>query len=481
MLKYACALSLFILFSFYALSAKPLYVSAAAAAGGDGSLNRPYATLQKAADVTQPGDTVYVMNGTYSNGGTDNVVLLSHSGTASQWIVFIAYLNHKPRLSFTGWGGFRSQSAAYIEINGFEIVGNRDNLTLDFAKSHGGTAETGGSGIEFDGRGQQNHPHHIRILNNSIFKCPGAGISMIQSDYITVDNNKIWGNAWYSQWAHSGCTIYQSWGIDTNTTTKIFVTRNLVYDNRSLVNWVVTSALSDGNGIIFDDSKHTQNGSTHGVYAGRTLIANNISFNNGGAGIHSFSSAHVDIVNNTGYYNGQVVNYANIYAVDSKDVRVLNNVMVSAPGKPLTWNSGDTNVTYDYNVYYGDQQPIVMGPHDIKENPLFVNASIDPLVANFHISQGSPAIDKGTSALTLVSDYEGRPRPQNGLMDIGAYEYTAASLVRMPHANFGSTRREEAGAQDAFRFSHGKSQVLFFENGMWFNLIGNLNATFKSP
>jgi hypothetical protein len=106
MLNNSRLLGLFLGLLLIPLSAKPLYVSAGAAAGGNGSLNNPYSTLQKAADVAQPGDSVFVMNGTYSNSGNNNVVVLTNSGTAAQWIVFIAYLNHKPRLSFTGWGGF---------------------------------------------------------------------------------------------------------------------------------------------------------------------------------------------------------------------------------------------------------------------------------------------------------------------------------------------------------------------------------------
>ena len=48
------------------------------------SVTAPLATLQAAADLVQPGDTVQVMNGTYSNPSGDGAVLqITTSGTAA--------------------------------------------------------------------------------------------------------------------------------------------------------------------------------------------------------------------------------------------------------------------------------------------------------------------------------------------------------------------------------------------------------------
>ena len=62
--------------------------------GGKGSdsatgLSRAAAfrTLQHAADVTQPGDTVYALNGTYSNATPEGPVLnITNPGTPEHWI-----------------------------------------------------------------------------------------------------------------------------------------------------------------------------------------------------------------------------------------------------------------------------------------------------------------------------------------------------------------------------------------------------------
>src|SRR5205085_527930 len=65
------------------------YVDAAAGNDGNaGTSTAPWRTIQHAADVTNPGDTVLVNDGVYTGGG--NVVTISRSGTATAWLVFRA-------------------------------------------------------------------------------------------------------------------------------------------------------------------------------------------------------------------------------------------------------------------------------------------------------------------------------------------------------------------------------------------------------
>ena len=53
---------------------------------GNGSLGNPYQTIQKAANVAQAGDNVYVRGGTYRE-----TVTLSNSGTSGSPITFQPY------------------------------------------------------------------------------------------------------------------------------------------------------------------------------------------------------------------------------------------------------------------------------------------------------------------------------------------------------------------------------------------------------
>ena len=53
-----------------------------------GTINAPFLTIQHAADVTGPGDTVEIRGGVYRE-----TVTVRHSGTASKPITFEAYNN----------------------------------------------------------------------------------------------------------------------------------------------------------------------------------------------------------------------------------------------------------------------------------------------------------------------------------------------------------------------------------------------------
>ena len=56
------------------------------------SVKNAFKTIQRAADLTLPGDTVFVMSGMYENSCPDcSVVTIVRSGKANAWIVFRNY------------------------------------------------------------------------------------------------------------------------------------------------------------------------------------------------------------------------------------------------------------------------------------------------------------------------------------------------------------------------------------------------------
>ncbi len=402
------------------------YVSGSGSDTNSGlSTSSPFKTIQRAANLTNPGDRVMIMNGVYTNSHPlGEVILITRSGNANAWISYQAYPGHKPKLKHNGWNGISMRNGvSYIEINGLEIEGNNSNITLNYAlsqKTNTSNQLTNGNCIKIDGR-NNGHPHHIRILNNKIHSCGGAGISALQTDYLTIRGNEVFNNSWYSLYANSGITIYQSWNYDNTKGYRMSITNNEIYNNRQYVPWIANGAIQDGHGLIIDDSVHYQNGSTLPPYEGRTLIANNITYNNGGSGIITHRSAHVDILNNVSYLNNQSpeITHGQIIANISSDVKILNNILYAFPNKRVNNNWQNTNVTYDYNVYANSSTISVKGPNDILADPKFIN----PSSADFRLQATSPAIDRGLVWNMIKTDYLNNPRPSGVRYDIGAYEY----------------------------------------------------------
>ncbi|MFJ9884754.1 choice-of-anchor Q domain-containing protein [Streptomyces sp. NPDC091287] len=386
----------------------------------------PFKTIQKAADSTLPGDTVLIMNGTYGDINREGVVQISRSGSPGKVITYRPHPGHDPVIApRTGWNGILIVGASYIKITGLQVRGDSDNLTLEDAeagsKPSGPAFNTNCISARKDAVTGRS-PHHITIRDNHVWDCPGSGISAIGSDHVTIDYNQVHSNSWYSTYATSGISVFHPVNADDYTGHKIFVRNNTVFDNEAKIKWHACDCYSDGNGIIVDDTLHRQDDDP--AYTGRVLVENNLSFNNGGSGIHSYSSSGVDILNNTAYMNsrGRGINWPNIGAWDSKDVKVLNNISVAREGKETNFVHGNENVVYDHNIYFGGLAPRVTGPNDRITDPKLVAPGLDPWDSDFRPSAGSPAIDSGTETITEI-DREGVPRPQGAGWDRGAYEY----------------------------------------------------------
>ena len=397
------------------------------------SLTAPFRTIQKAANLANPGDVINVMAGEYTNTcASCSVVDITRSGTTDNWIVFRAYPGHQPVLRPNGWHGFQIKGgASYIEISGFEVQGNRAAVTFDYCRTErmNNNPLCNGNGITIDGRNDgANKPHHIRLARNHVWQCPGGGINAIQTDYVTIEDNIVHENAWYSRFANSGISVYQGWNFDDQPGMKIFVRRNQVFNNRSLVEWSATNKLSDGNGIIIDDLRNTQNSSTLGSYRGGVRIENNLSFNNGGAGIQAFRSDQIDIINNTTYQNGQVVGYADILVNQAGSVRVLNNIAYArSAASPISVLQG-SNVRVDYNLVFNGSTGAI-GSNDIQADPRFAVPVTEWALCDFHVLTGSPALGTADGTVAPAQDLEGIMRSTNGGVTRGAFE-TIASRVR---------------------------------------------------
>jgi hypothetical protein len=386
---------------------------------GRGTSTDPFRSFKRAMSVLVPGDRLIVASDRYTE-----PLIMTKSGTPEQPIIIVG--EGRPLVETED--DPIQISGSYVEISGFEAHA----LGL-------------GSAIAV---GKRNH--HVRIADNIARDSGCAGIGAMQTDYVIIENNRVFGNARRSPWQCSGISIYQAINFDHAEGAHNFIRRNFVYDN---MNIVVDDKISnsggkttDGNGIIVDDTRHTQGGLTDPVYDALTLIENNIVFDNGGHGIQVFISDHVFVRNNTSYRNVKDPNIegrqtqSEFMAHYASDVRFVNNIAVPRDNTIFGFLDAQTdgNSVWDFNlvqggaILHGLGSRKGWGRHNIFETAdvEFVAPSVDPQMANFHLRQSSRALGTANLSDAPSQDFSGAPRPSLGPIDLGALQTSVARTNR---------------------------------------------------
>jgi parallel beta-helix repeat protein len=285
---------------------KQIHVQTRCSASGDGSLAKPFATIPQALAVTQPGDTILVGAGEYRE---PQGVSVKKSGRADAWIKIKAAPGSRPKIVTSGWSGFEFRGGvSYVEVEGFELEWKPD-VALQ-AKSPG---PIHGSGVAM-----MYASHHIRVLNNVVHGYGTGGIVSLDCDYLHIEGNTVYDTAKTSPYGGSAISLCRAFNSDDKPGYHNVIRRNVCYDNELRVSVQESSGgngkvLTDGNGIIVDVFNRSRANplKPHGEdkngplepYRGRTLVENNLIYNNGGRGIHIFRSNKVDVINNTCYQN----------------------------------------------------------------------------------------------------------------------------------------------------------------------------------
>ena len=174
------------------------------------------ATLQAAANLVKPGDTVQVMNGTYTAPAYGDALDITTSGTASAPITFEAAPGQTPVINSSGGWQAINIKASYIVVNGFTVVGDAANYNLQSALAgySTGNANLDGNGIGINPSSSVPLPNHITIENNTVYNEPGDGIYTEGADYVQILNNVVHNNANWSAYGNSGISVYrlrQTW------------------------------------------------------------------------------------------------------------------------------------------------------------------------------------------------------------------------------------------------------------------------------
>ena len=273
--------------------------------------------------------------------------------------------------------------------------------------------------------------HHVRVVNNRVSAMPVSGISVTGSSNFQVIGNEVFDNAFWSPLQGSGISVWHSTNRGHGADGDGYHDRivgNRVYRNENKVysQYYDYDTITDGNGIIIDSNQETG-------YSGRTLIANNLVYDNGGRGIITWKSDRVDIMFNTTYQNGQTDGIGGgateLAAGRSNDVLIANNVGWARSGLPAIIFDRVGNGRSYANVLVTDKPSGHASGSDIMHsgNPGFRNPSTDPRSADFRPTSGSVLKGAAQRAPGFIrTDLVGTSRG-GGTPDIGAFEAEASS------------------------------------------------------
>jgi len=415
------------------VNATQYFVSPTGSDTAAGTSTAPWKTLQHAADVVGPGDSVTARTGNYI--GFD----LRHSGTAAAPIVFTAdpgvLINSASQVRHDNNGNFLDginlEGASYIVVDGFSVTGMPEagvrsvGFSNDFAShitvrnvtsTNNGVwgiftghvddlliekNVTSGS-IEQHGIYVSNSGDRPVIRDNVIFNNHGSGIHMngdlsqggdgIISNAI-ISGNRIYNNAIPS----SSPKPAGGSGINMDGVQNSRIENNLVYGNHAsgISLYMIDGAQGSKNNVVVNNTVYEpsdgrwalniQTGSTGNTALNSILISD-----------HSFRGA-IDISSDS--LAGFTSDYNAVISRFTEDGG--NSVLNLAQWQASTGQDVHSLVATAAN--------------------LFVN----PSGSDYHLLTNALAKNAGTSQSAPPADLDGLPRKAGVAFDIGAYEFGA--------------------------------------------------------
>jgi parallel beta-helix repeat protein len=383
--------------------------------GNDGQTSaQSWASLQHGLDQIGPGDTLYLMSGDYRgelHPGTSHF-LLERSGTPEEWIRIAAAPGQSPVVVAEA-GNALEVRGSYVEVADLRIIGRG----FDKDNHYGWGLLTRSN-------------RHVRFIGNTISDMAVGGITSVEATNLEIVENTVFDNAFWGPEQGSGISVWHSRDAGTDPGPDGYHDRiiaNTVYGNENKVfsQWRDRPIITDGNGIIVDSGNETG-------YTGRTLIANNVVFDNGGRGVLVLDSSRVDVTHNTTYHNGSTEGLeggpAELVSAGANDVRFFDNLAWSRPGAAPVQVRHSRQVTSGGNAYVGEVPRGTVTGADLvlPDNPGLANPSDDPAVADFRPLASSPLLGRAVAVDPFVPlDADRKTRPVEGAA-IGAYERVSA-------------------------------------------------------
>lgn len=408
-------------------------------------------TIQQAINASVDGDTVLVAPGTY----TENINFLGKaiqvSSEGGPLVTIIDGSNVNSVVKFVSGEGPTSVLSGFTLRNGFGIVDSDSTIdgggirivnsspTIENNIVTHNRSEFEGGGIVVGGQVA------LPLIKNNIISdntaCSGPGIA-IHGSSPHVQGNQIINNT------SSGCSGGLGGGILIEGFGSAEILNNTISDNVANTdgggialniagtptirnNTISRNRAIDGGGISmfnFSEAEIIQN-----------IITDNFAFSSGG-GIYwlvPLGTRGPRLVNNTIAGNDSPTGSGILADGFDAQTEVVNNIIIAKEGQ-VAFFCGNFNDVNPPIVHFNDvfsPQGLAYGgacsdktgmDGNISADPLFVN----PATGDYHLKQGSPAIDVGLNAAPNLpaTDLDGSARIKDGngdgvaIVDMGVYE-----------------------------------------------------------
>lgn len=397
------------------------YVRPSGDNANSGTVAEPFETIEHAIYVLEAGDTLYIGEGTYHEGE----LYPSVNATPGNPVTIRNIPGETPVLDgqSTLWN-----FVELIEKDGFVFEG----LTLQGYKS---------------GALSCRHTGYVAIRRCILRRNGTGGIELNYASYphaaydahMTVEDCVCYENGWGDGWA-SGIHLNNKSQGGANS--HHVIQRNICYNN-----YDGSDHHTDGNGIMFDMGG-----------GGSALIANNLCYNNGGAGIRVMDGTAL-VLNNTCYRNGwdpdnpyqppEIELIERHLSGSVVGTIVRNNILWARSKREFygAWYGGpfgldtaaQSDFVFDHNLLWSDTPAEASMEawmlQCVSGNPFFETCKADDARIsingalfldmeaenyNFHLTNDSPAVDLGSPEQAPADDLDNTPRDASP--DAGAYE-----------------------------------------------------------
>jgi len=454
----------------------------------NGSINAEWRDIQYGISQLNPGDTLNIKTGTYSEKININV-----SGLQSAFITIRNYQNNEVIIdanNFNNSTPILQTDNAYIRIEGLHLTNNIKNYAVGFelngAAHHIEFINNKISNIRFSSRPNatvtpsknavplniwadqaQDSIHNIIIKGNEVFnnqtgysECITGGGNF---SHFTIENNIVHDNT------NIGIDITGNYGVCPTASLDQgrygVIKNNIIYNCDASYSTSAGIYIDGGKNVIIENNISHHNG--YGIEIGceengnssNITVINNIIYQNSDAGIAiggydtntTGNVINTIISGNTCYQNDAANNYnGEILLTKLDNCSLQNNIFyVSNQNVLLEASRTQLNFDFDYNLIFNENnnENITIetsngsyntlsayynasgqGAHNIFGNPMFV----DMATSDFHISDSSPAIDNGNPNYTPIPneiDIDQQVRVNSGTIDCGADEYYSPSSI----------------------------------------------------